>query len=149
MKFNSSIISLASQQLRVQAVSFVFGEVGVRFHESLLKAERVIHENKTIKWDGSMVTFVSSDSGKRRFVNRNGCHETCECKSLISYHYSVYLILKQYDILMGKMPLELCKSCHARQSKASGVCWVCEQNQSPYLKKSNVLPIGKLAGVRY
>lgn len=67
------------------------------------KARREIHLNNSIRFDNDVLTFVSRYSGKRRFVTKDGCDSSCDCKgSKNSYHYQLYKLLAETNVVSAE-----------------------------------------------
>jgi hypothetical protein len=95
VKFNLDKLIQAQTELVATKVLFC-GEVeGARWIKATEKAFTEVLENETIRFDGEVVGFVSRDSGKTRFVTKNGCSTECDCGGQISYHLAIFELLSR------------------------------------------------------
>jgi hypothetical protein len=95
--FEQTTMKKAQQQATAAAVMMSADDkTGAKRWNAIEKAIKEIAANKTIQFDGKVLTFVSSRSGKRRFVTEHGCSELCDCKGGISYHRALFDIFSRY-----------------------------------------------------
>lgn len=100
--FDKPTLNRAFAQEVACAVTFEDEETGSRHYKALVKGMENIETNKTIGFRSGVLTFVSPDSGKTRMVTTNGCHNSCDCNGLGSYHLATHKILTRYFALLPK-----------------------------------------------
>lgn len=101
MNFNKTLMKQAFQQTFANKVALADGEEkGAKFSTALLKAIIEIEENKSIEFDGTVLTFISRRSGEKRIVTEFGCvKDACPCGNQPSYYSAMFAILECYNQL--------------------------------------------------
>lgn len=101
--YDANAMKKAQQQATAAAVAMSRDEKdGARNWNAIEKAIKEIAVNKTIQFDGKVLTFVSGRSGKRRFVTESGCTELCDCKNGISYHRALFDVFSRYFQILNE-----------------------------------------------
>ena len=97
MRFQKQLLDQAFMQTYADRVVLADGETeGAAWEKAMRKAIKVIESNPTITYENGVLKFISEDSFKSRVVTKDGCHESCECKGMISYHGAMRLIVARY-----------------------------------------------------
>lgn len=95
MKFSKKYLSKAITHITNEACLDDEKEGGRKLN-ALSKAIETIEKNNSIQfWNGTL-EFTSMWSNKKRVVTAHGCHESCDCKGLTSYHSALYKIIAEY-----------------------------------------------------
>jgi len=133
MKFNNDLMKKAKSQTMANLVCLSGEGEGSKWFSAIVKAATELRENNSLSFDreNETLTFVSRFSGKTRIVTKFGCHRvSCECGNGISYHRSLFEIIKRY--------YELEDAAKPRFA---------EQNSAPYLKASGERKRERIGGV--
>lgn len=97
MQFDKQILSAAITQVFGLNVSLNDEQTGARWFKAIEKARTALATNKTIRFDGQKLTFVSQDSNESRIVTKDGCvKDSCPCTDSISYHKALFQIVSTY-----------------------------------------------------
>lgn len=96
------LLNTIFKQALATAACFKDEERGIRQYAATEKAMRVIEQNETITFENGVLRFFSLESGKFRIVTKNGCHTTCECRGIYSYHVAMFDLLETYFALLAK-----------------------------------------------
>lgn len=96
-KFDRALMNLAFSQVLAIFIQTVEGTNKTKY-SAVNKAYDVINETDVI-FNGSQAIFVSPFSNRKRIVSKNGCHASCDCKGLLSYHVAVFAIYERYTEL--------------------------------------------------